>query len=1029
MASAEAQPGRVRALHWPEFRIKRARGLLRVGSHPVVVTAAADLVALSLLLAALVAVYWPLALGIGIYAESDTFTFFYPVFAILHAAVRAGELPLWTPYIFGGFPLFAEGQIGALYPPSLAAALLPSAVDGFLALRIFHGSLAVLGMFLFARCLGASSLGAAVGGLAFGMGSFIVGQEQHANMLAATAWLPVLLLCLECALAVQGWIGHGLIAIAAVILGVQALSTHVQPLMLTGALMVAYVLVRQTWVACREVWLRGLRRGVLPAVLIVVDALAIVLFVGAVGALIAAIQILPLFELSQESWRASGWTFQDAVEYSLPPINLLTLIFPFFFRGPDGGQWSLWQIWEGVVYVGVIPLILAGAAVAGVRRWAVTFFAVAAVVSLIAALGGYAPFGLYEKLWHLPGMSLQRAPARFSLITTFSLAVLAAFGADWLAGLTARHRSTVWRRRRLSGVALGVLLLLAVLTLHLVIWHAWIESDRPWAMEALNATYIAQAHDPLQALDPLTVVVGLEGSSDLANPKTALPLAILGAFAAVLLAWRELPRLGNVWRVLIVALVAVDLSIFAIDFHPLVDVDDLGAIGPAGAALVERADGWRVLTRPEVQTLQPNELLPYGVLEASGYSPLELERHRGYATAVGTVDSDLLDLWSVRWIVDPARPSPLPSYRQVSFHPRRPLMIGGAGSPNGALTLDAGGEAATEIRLITALRGGEAIPDGATVAELTLTDTSGVKSVYPLRAGIEIADGRVRQPGTAIAHRPIETAVTIPIDDSSTARRTLGYASISLPRRVELASVDVRHVHRLGQTMLYGVAFFDQTSSNVEQLTREDRYREVYRDGDVAIYENLHAYPRAFVVPEAVVAPDGPTALAQLSDGPIDPRRQVVLEERPPGGTGPFAQSAPPTATILGEATSGLSIRASAPGGGFLVVTDAYYPGWQAYVDGEPAPILRADYLFRAVALPPGEHLVSFHFAPPSLERGTALSLTGLAVAASAAAIGFLMPLILFGARRARRAIRSRRSAAATSTAPDAVIGKTDLSK
>ena len=65
---------------------------------------------------------------------------------------------------------------------------------------------------------------------------------------------------------------------------------------------------------------------------------------------------------------------------------------------------------------------------------------------------------------------------------------------------------------------------------------------------------------------------------------------------------------------------------------------------------------------------------------------------------------------------------------------------------------------------------------------------------------------------------------------------------------------------------------------------------EVYRDGDVAIYENLHAYPRAFVVPEAVVAPDGTNALAQLSDGPIDPLRGVLTfllrkKEPPCGGS------------------------------------------------------------------------------------------------------------------------------------------------
>ena len=83
-------------------------------------------------------VHWPSVIGQGVYARDDTITFFYPAFATLHQSLRQGELPLWTPHIFGGFPLFAEGQIGALYPPALLAAMLPSPVDGFLLLRVFH---------------------------------------------------------------------------------------------------------------------------------------------------------------------------------------------------------------------------------------------------------------------------------------------------------------------------------------------------------------------------------------------------------------------------------------------------------------------------------------------------------------------------------------------------------------------------------------------------------------------------------------------------------------------------------------------------------------------------------------------------------------------------------------------------------------------------------------------------------------------------------------------------------------------------
>src|SRR6266511_614091 len=204
MASAGLRSGRLRMLPRPQIRFVRPRLLRRVVAHPRVAVLAADVVALAVLAAAIALVYWPVALGVGIYAESDTLTFFYPVFATLHAALRAGELPLWTPYMFGGFPLFAEGQIGALYPPSLVAALLPSPVEGFLALRIFHIGVAVLGTYVFARTVGASWLGATVGALAFGLGSFVVGQQHHANLLAATVWLPWILACVELALRIQG---------------------------------------------------------------------------------------------------------------------------------------------------------------------------------------------------------------------------------------------------------------------------------------------------------------------------------------------------------------------------------------------------------------------------------------------------------------------------------------------------------------------------------------------------------------------------------------------------------------------------------------------------------------------------------------------------------------------------------------------------------------------------------------------------------------------------------------------------------
>jgi len=67
---------------------------------------------------------------------------------------------------------------------------------------------------------------------------------------------------------------------------------------------------------------------------------------------------------------------------------------------------------------------------------------------------------------------------------------------------------------------------------------------------------------------------------------------------------------------------------------------------------------------------------------------------------------------------------------------------------------------------------------------------------------------------------------------------------------------------------------------------------------------------------------------------------------------------------------------------GYLVLTDVYYPGWRVWVDGHKEAIQRADYLFRAVYLPQGKHLVEFVYDPASLKIGAAISLvTGFSLA------------------------------------------------
>jgi uncharacterized membrane protein YfhO len=82
----------------------------------------------------------------------------------------------------------------------------------------------------------------------------------------------------------------------------------------------------------------------------------------------------------------------------------------------------------------------------------------------------------------------------------------------------------------------------------------------------------------------------------------------------------------------------------------------------------------------------------------------------------------------------------------------------------------------------------------------------------------------------------------------------------------------------------------------------------------------------------------------------------------------------------LQDSPNAVTIRAVSDSGGFLVLADTFYPGWQAALDGKPVEIMRANHAFRAVAFPPGEHTVEFRYAPLSFIVGAAISLTALII-------------------------------------------------
>jgi hypothetical protein len=146
-----------------------------------------------------------------------------------------------------------------------------------------------------------------------------------------------------------------------------------------------------------------------------------------------------------------------------------------------------------------------------------------------------------------------------------------------------------------------------------------------------------------------------------------------------------------------------------------------------------------------------------------------------------------------------------------------------------------------------------------------------------------------------------------------------------------------------------------------------------------SLYLSSTALPRAFVVQRAQVVTDT-EALARVKD-PTQPFRHTAFlaSGEPLDGTPCESQ-----VRITEERANALSLEAQVCAEGYLVLSDAHYPGWIVEVDGAPAPLHRADYALRAVRLPAGAHHVVFRYRPGSFTVGalvSLLSLLGLGVA------------------------------------------------
>jgi hypothetical protein len=132
-------------------------------------------------------------------------------------------------------------------------------------------------------------------------------------------------------------------------------------------------------------------------------------------------------------------------------------------------------------------------------------------------------------------------------------------------------------------------------------------------------------------------------------------------------------------------------------------------------------------------------------------------------------------------------------------------------------------------------------------------------------------------------------------------------------------------------------------------------------------------------------------ALNLITKTNVDLENQVILELDKPGAYQACRYQDQGEVQVLSEAPNNLVIRTESFTDGYLFIADVWYPGWQAYVDGDQVEIWHANYLFRAVQVPRGEHEVELSYRPWIFYAGALVSSLALVILLLIVTVGFRM--------------------------------------
>ncbi|MCB9138860.1 MAG: oligosaccharide flippase family protein [Caldilineaceae bacterium] len=866
-----------------------------------------------------------------------------------------GQFPLWNPQIFTGMPFMAGGQASVFYPLSLLFLILPltAAYGWFTAVQI---GLAGMGLYVFARTLGLRPPAALAGGVIYMFSGFLIASVVFTMFIAAAPWLPFLLAVIEIIIRKQEEKGTQsfrpipYVFLGAAAIGFTVLAGHPELIYYTLMTAGAYSAVRlgAAWRRLKDQRLKiedwGEQgsgadaadldtqssiftlqsSGVTPRIL---KLAAWLLTMAVLGIALGGVQLLPLLELLPLNFRDGSATLAQVRGWAWPSRHVLTFALPNVFGNPSHHQWiDLWSLQRRLAMTNALGEVnhtifwgiknyVEGANYLGLMTWVLALLGFIAGVTRPAARRGFRAV----HAWFFGGLAF------LSLLFAFGtpLYALLYYG---VPGWNQLHSPFRW--------VFPFTVSMAVLAAYGL--DKWLMENSEYLIVNGAENRLSRADRPDHRATPPSPI---SQSPNLQSPISQSRISNLqSSIFNLSFLTRLLAAISAFTGLAVLLLVAVSYFLpatFIALGQRIVDGSDLAQMAFADGAMF-----W---------SYQAGNLLHFGVIALTGGALLwGMVRHKvreaGGAEsgakwsiwALALIALIFTDLWLAHGRFNPASPTamdprvdPPPAVRFLNERE-------GISDPQAPVS-------ATPWRFTTFNLPGRKTFNANVGMYYGWQDVRGYDSVIP-RQYAELMNRIAPQDNELLFNRIAPLYSNVAGDP---------YAILDNPL---LDLLNVKYVI-------------------TEQFIPNPTWTEIYRDASAGVYENREVMPRAFIVPEARVAPAGDQPLLE-SD-----LRDVVFIEEAPGDEAGLIRAGPQAtqAQISRYTANDVFVDVNLSDRGWLVLTDAYFPGWKAYLrpfgagenEEQEIAIHRADGAFRTVYLPEsGQWTVRFVYSPMSFKLG-----------------------------------------------------------